>query len=109
MDRKTTTTSSYLFNPYYYRADSCWEIAPQEWAVIYFDHVSDWYTCSETKNHWNAFSIKKHAFFVLLNNSCTNLLNVSCGTSLLDILILPDMKSYIVPAPRTFDYSEELM
>jgi hypothetical protein len=102
------TMMSHLFNPNYYKADDSWEIGPKEWILIYFDHVSDWHSCENEKN-WNVFGLKKHVFFVLRNNSPTNVLKVPRGTPLLDILILHDIKSYIIPAPRTFAYSEELM
>jgi hypothetical protein len=102
------TTNYHHFNPHYYKADKSWEIRPQECVVIFFDHVSDYYT-SENEKNWNAYCLKRHVFFVLHNKSCTNSLRVPLGTSLMDILLMPDIMSYMIPASRTFVYSEKIV
>lgn len=103
-DDETMTTQ--LFNPYYYIAENTWEIHPHECVRIYFDGSSDYYHF-ESSNHWyNSVKKHKHIFFLLQNNSDTSIIKIPLGTRLLSVLIMPEIQSHIIPAPRSYSFSE---
>jgi len=89
-----------FFNPYYYTADEPFQLEPKEIVTLFFDRVPDGAT-------WNAYKTclrKRHVFFVLQNISSTTCLRVPQGARLLDILIMDDIKSCIIPVTQSFSF-----
>ena len=102
-----TETSYTFFNPYYYTAESSFELGPKEVVVIHFDLYAD-YSCSIQANYagLNSCMKKNHFFFLLQNSSNLNILHVSRAVRLLDILIMSDIKSCMMPVKKkTFSFN----
>ena len=99
-------TSQRFFNPFYFRAKTCFKVKPKEFIKIYFDGSND-YSWGSHKNYDGYLScLKKQQVFVLLQNSCNcSSLMVNCGTRLMDILIMPDIKSCILPTSQSYIFS----
>lgn len=98
----------HLFNPYFYTADESFELRPQEWVRIYFDHVSD-YNCG-LHAHWRAYSTclkRQHVLFVLQNSSDLSILKIPQHCRLLDILLMPDIKSCVLPVTCSYAFSDK--
>jgi len=89
-----------LFNPYFYAADDSFELGPKHCAIIYFEQSFDYTAqCTGLKS----CLINQHLCFILHNKSPVNRLMIPSGARLLDILILPDIKSYLMPVKHTTD------
>jgi|APCry1669189000_1035189.scaffolds.fasta_scaffold55347_2 hypothetical protein len=114
VDLKGGTT--HYFNPYYYKADDTFELEPKEFVTLYFDNISDYKfalqnsSCSSSSSsRWAPYKScfkKQHVFFMLQNSSSVNSLNIPKNTRLLDILIMHDIKSCVIPVTRPFSISE---
>lgn len=104
------TDTSHFFNPYYYTADEPFELGPKEFVAVYFDRDSDHNRFESRARSWNAYKSclkKQHVFFVLQNISSGSILKIPTGTRLLDILILSDIKSCVIPVTRSFSFYDE--
>jgi|688.fasta_scaffold108378_2 hypothetical protein len=95
-----------LFNPYYYIADDTWDIAPHECARVYFDGMSDYHCFHSNPGYRQTLKKPKQVFFLLQNNSDTDILRIPLGTRLLSILITPHIQSDVIPAYRCYSISE---
>ncbi len=103
---KPDELSSQLFNPYYYIADDTWDIAPHECARVYFDGMSHYHCFHSAPGYRQTLKNPKQVFFLLQNNSDTDILRIPLGTRLLSILITPHIQSDVIPAHRCYSISE---
>lgn len=86
-----------FFNPsfYYYTEDEPFELEPKEWVALHFDKFID------NANHWNGFGscVKKRFVFFGLQNRCDrDILVIPKDSALLQILIMPAVKSFAIPS-----------
>ena len=94
-----------FFNPYCYTSDDSFELGAGECVTVYFDNQSDYGGDSSRPRCYKADLNRTPVFFVLQNMSGANSLRIPRGARLLDVLIMPDIKSCSVPVTNCYPFS----
>jgi len=94
-----------FFNPYCYTSDDSFELGAGECVTVYFDNQSDYGGDSSRPRCYKADLNRTPVFFVLQNMSGANSLRIPRGARLLDVLIMPDIKSCSVPVTNCYSFS----